>query len=238
MLAVEGLRVSVDGRVVVEDASLRAPPGRVTFVFGPNAAGKSSLLAAIAGLPGYRVLAGRIVVDGEDVTKLPCWERARRGVVLGFQNPPVSRFVRARQLVEWMARTYGWSLAEVLELARRLGVDGLLDRPLFRGASGGERKRLELLMVLLQRPRVALLDEPDSGVDLDSLRLVSWAVLQLVEAGAAVVLVSHTMRIVGMLEKAAGEAYVMLRGRIVYSGPAAQVVRVIEERGFQGIEGA
>ncbi len=233
-LIVRDVSVAVDDRLVVDKASFEAEAGLVTVIMGPNGAGKSSLLAAIAGLPRYRIVSGRILVDGEDVTSLPCWVRARKGIVLAYQMPPTARYVKVESLVKWMCRHYGWSLLEAVELAKMMKVDGLLDRRLFQGFSGGERKRMELYLALLQKPKVALLDEPDSGVDIDSLRIVEKAILMMVENGAIVVLVSHTPHLLHMLRERGvlGEAYILVRGRIVFSGPASKVVKIVEERGY------
>ncbi len=233
-LVVERVSVYVGSRLVVRDASLEASGGAVTVLMGPNGAGKSSLLAAIAGIPRYRLVGGRVLVDGVDFSGLKCWERAERGVVLSHQMPPASRFVKTMELVKWMCGKYGWSLAEAMSLAESIGVEHLLNRLLFKNFSGGEKKRLELYLTMLQRPRVALLDEPDSGVDVDSLRIIRDAIIRLTSMGTAVVLVSHTLQLLRMLgeKKMLGNAYVLVGGRIVGFGEAESIINRVEREGF------
>ncbi len=234
-LEVRGLTVAVDSRVVVKKANLEAECGSVSVILGPNGAGKSSLLAAIAGLPRYRVLNGEVRVGGRSILGMKCWERAAKGIVLAHQIPPASKYVRGIELVKWMCSRYGWSLKEAMELASKLRVEGLLDRLLFRGLSGGERKRLELYLAMLQKPRVALLDEPDSGVDIDSLNIISKAIEELAGMESAVVLVSHTLNLLRkLLDKGVVEkAYVLVNGEVKGSGEPRYILSIVEKEGFR-----
>jgi len=234
VLEVRGLRVVVGGVEVVKGVDLGVGRGEVHVIMGPNAAGKSSLLAAIAGLRKYRVVSGKVLFEGRDVTHLPLDERARLGIALAHQIPPVIKGVRVRDLVTALIRKYG--VGNSGSLASLLRVGELMDRYLFLGFSGGERKRLELYLASLQRPKLAMLDEPDSGVDVDSLSSIAEAIAELVRSGSSVLLVTHTGYVLEKLSKLCGidYAHVMVRGRIVYSGLADEVVPLIMKHGYSG----
>jgi len=239
VLEVRDIVVEVEGKRVVRGASLRLAEGELQVLMGPNGAGKSSLLSAIMGLPGYRVVRGDVLLGGESIVGLPLYERARRGLGLGFQSPPRMRGVSARCILEALEKIHGrWR--EVYRYARLLGVEELLDKPL-SGLSGGERKRVELLLVLAQRPRVMLLDEPDSGVDLDSLSLVADVVEEATRRGIAVLLVTHTTRFLEELvgRRVVSRISVMVDGVIRLEGEPGQVLQLLEEKGLRGAaEGA
>ncbi len=226
LLVLENLHVRVGSLEIVKGVSLEIDAGEVHLLFGPNGSGKSTLLRAIMGLPSYVVSRGRILFDGRDVSALRAHERARLGIALMHQNPrPVS--VRFGQLVAEMSRRYG----QRPDVIGKLGLDGLLDRELFRGFSGGEMKRAELALVLLQRPRLALLDEPDSGVDLPSLRVVGSVINELASGGVAVLLVTHTGLIAEHIERVR-RTHVMVGGRLVASGDLHEILERLREGGY------
>ncbi len=233
MLRVEDLHARVAGQEVLRGVDLEVPAGEVHLLLGPNAAGKTTLLSAIMGLPHVEVTRGRVLLGGRDVTHMEPWERARLGLALAFQLPPEFRGVKLGTLLEKVAEKHGSSdmLGEVVDMLR---LDGLLEREAFRGFSGGERKRAELAVTLLQRPRAALLDEPDSGVDLESVSLVASAVERLSAGGAAVLVVTHTDFLAGRL---GGTAHLLLGGRIAARGPARDLLERIRARGFGGLYG-
>ena len=236
MLRVEDLAVEIEERRILENVSLEAGPGELHVIIGPNGAGKSTLLNTIMGLRRYRVVGGRILLQGEDITGRPVYERARMGVALAHQFPPALKGLTLRGLVSAMERVYG-SAREVEWAAEILDVEKFMDRPLFACMSGGERKRVELYLTVLQRPRVALLDEPDSGVDIETLERIEELLAGLRERGVLVLLVSHTMY---MLEKLADRGaidrvHVMVAGRLVASGPPGEVFEELRRAGFQGI---
>ena len=237
VLELRNVFVEVSGRLVVRGVSLRVAGGELQVLMGPNGAGKSSLLSAVMGLPGYRVVRGEALLDGQQLNNLPLYERARRGLGLGFQTPPRMRGVTARCILEALEKIYGpWR--DLHRYARLLGVEDLLDKPL-GSLSGGERKRVELLLVLAQRPRVMLLDEPDSGVDIDSLGLIADVVEESVRRGIGVLLVTHTTH---FLEELVGRGIVsginvMIDGVIRLSGEPRHVLQLLEERGLRGAAG-
>lgn len=181
MLRIEDLRVALGDRVILRDIDLEIHPGETLVLFGPNGSGKTSLLMAVMGHPEYRIVDGRILFNGRDITALPMDERARLGIGLAYQRPPAIHGLKTRQMVEICAA--GKVDAEVL--AENLHFTAFLDRDLNVGFSGGEIKRSELLQVSAQQPELVLIDEPESGVDLESIALVGRTIRSLLHQGDA-----------------------------------------------------
>ncbi|MGC8613105.1 MAG: Fe-S cluster assembly ATPase SufC [Conexivisphaera sp.] len=251
MLEIDGISVDVlkDGnsKRVLEGASLSVKPGKVHALMGPNGSGKSTLLYAVAGHPGYRVAAGRITMDGEDISAMSPEERALKGLLLGFQNPVELPGVRlsALLLVSYNKRNGGGRtmlevrdpkfISKMRETARSLGLDPeFLNREVNVGFSGGERKRAELLQAVLLRPRYLLLDEPDSGLDVDGVRTVAQAVKDLAAAGAGVLLVTHYTRILHHVVP--DEVTLLVDGRIAGRG-GPELAESIERNGYASLRG-
>ncbi len=236
-LEARGLTIEAGSRIVVRCAWLRLERGELAVLAGPNGAGKTSLLAALAGVRGYRIVRGRVILDGEDVTDMPAWERARRGLVLAYQNPPTLKYVGARALAEKIVGVRLEASAEALSLAEKLRVDYLLDRRLFHGFSGGERKRFELYLTLLLKPRYMLLDEPDSGVDVDTIKTIVDVVLDRVREGVGALLVTHNVYTLRILSEKTPEAkaYVMSSGALAKAGSVGELYKLVEEEGFEGL---
>ena len=229
MLEVRGLAVEVDGRRVVERADLTVERGRISVLMGPNGSGKTSLLRAIAGIPGYRIAGGRIIMDGEDITELPPWERARRGLAIAHQHPPELE-VRLRDLLTELSKRYG---SRIGEICPELGIDHLLDRKAFSGFSGGESKRVELLTVMAMAPRYALLDEPDSGVDLESVRILSGCIESLARSGVGVLVITHQGHVLNYLGRL-GRGYILHGGVVREEGSALEAFRRVLKMGYRG----
>ena len=237
LLELYDVKVSVKetGRRIVHGVTARLTKPGIYIVMGPNGAGKSSLANAVMGHEAYRV-EGRILLDGQDITGLSTAERALRGLTLASQNPEEIEGVRVSEVFARIIKRFRGveSTAEALGLARELletlGLPAsMLNREYMVGMSGGERKKLELARVLAQKPKVALLDEPDSGVDVESLRLVANAVGRLVDEGSIVVLITHQPRLLHYLEPS--EVYVMYNGRVVAVG-GYELVERIENEGY------
>ena len=180
MLVVRNLSVAVGNRQILHDVNLELPVGETHALFGPNGSGKTTLLMTIMGSPRCRVLEGTIRFDGQDITGLPMDQRARLGIGMSFQRPPTVRGVRTRDILEACAakRGDGDSVAQIVD---SLNVADLMDREVNHGFSGGEIKRSELLQLFAQAPRLVLLDEPESGVDLVNMGLVGKITNQLLE---------------------------------------------------------
>ena len=234
MLSLESVSVCVDGRFIVRDVSLSVGSGELHVIMGPNGAGKSTLLAAIMGLSHAKVCGGRILFNGVDITHLPSYERAKLGISLAHQVTPAFRGVRFLEVAKAVATRFN---SDWRALASLLMIENLLSRDLFSGFSGGERKRAELYLALLQDPKVALLDEPDSGVDIDTLRVLARLIDYTVFVrGTSAILVTHSGSILERLSRVT-RAHIMVGGTVVYSGDPALVIPVILKYGYmRGLE--
>ncbi len=174
-LEVEGLSVKIGEKKILNNINIRLEAGERSFIFGPNGSGKSTLLKTIMGIPPYEVVAGSIQYRGQKITDLDVYERAKLGVTMAFQQPPDIRGVKLSQLLKLCLgkkRKEEFN-ADEMDAIERFKLREFLDRDTNVGFSGGERKRAEMLQILFMRPSLVLLDEPDSGVDIDSLRLLS-----------------------------------------------------------------
>lgn len=236
------VRVFVGDKQIVKGVDLDVPAGEKHALMGPNGSGKSTLAAALMGHPGYRV-EGRMTLDGEPVSDLDPDVRARMGMFLGFQYPvavpgvSVGNFLRAalnaRRGREIPVREFRKEVAEAFEL---LDVPrDFLGRYLNDGFSGGEKKRLEILQMLLLKPSFALLDETDSGLDIDALKVVSAGVNAAAGPDNGVLLVTHYQRILEYIRP--DRVHVFMNGRIARSG-GPELARELEERGYDWLEPA
>lgn len=228
----ENLSVRVDEKDVIHDIDLLLSPGELVVLVGPNGSGKSSLLRTIAGDPRYKVVSGRILLDGEDITRLPPDERARKGLFLAFQTPPEFDGVT---LATVLLRAAGRerdpkAFSELVQAASRVGLDpSYISRPLNKGFSGGEKKRSELLQALFLNKKYVLLDEIDSGVDVDGLKQIAAIINDLVSAEKGVLLVSHNPALLQMISP--NRVYVLRDGRIERSG-GPEVLEDVLKAGF------
>jgi len=234
LLIVRDLTVCIDGRRIIENTNLEVSSGELHVIMGPNGSGKSTLLSAIMGLPRVRVCGGSITFNGTDVTDKPAYERARMGIALAHQNPPALKGVKFSEIARALIESCGCS--DYTLMSKMLNVDELLHRDLFVGFSGGERKRAELYLVMLQKPKLALLDEPDSGVDVESMGLIANAIDYLVSRGSSVILVTHSGTILSKLSRI-NTVHIMIGGRVVYSGYPDDVLPIVMKFGYKrGIE--
>ncbi len=230
-LEISGLFISIKGKEILRNVSLRTLPGKATFLLGPNGSGKTSLLFGIIGYPNVKLERGKIILDGEDITNLPMEERIKKGLSLAFQNPPKIRGVKLREILGKIGERSGLTMQELKQMAEKLKLSQFLDRNLFDGFSGGEIKRAELLLTLAQKPKVLLLDEPDSGVDVESIGLVGRAIEDAIIEGSSALIVTHS----GLIARyvLAEDAYVLLNGTIGCHGPAEDIVSTIHKMGFK-----
>ncbi len=234
-LRVECVHVSTGGGRIVTGVSLSVDSGELHVMLGPNGAGKSSLANGIMGHRDYR-LEGKLLLDGEDITALPTHERVRRGLVMAIQNPPSVEGVRVGELLSRAIKVrHDPSEREVMTTVKgeieAVGLPpSIIGRELMVGMSGGERKRLELARVLLMKPKVAILDEPDSGIDLDGLPAVADAISRLIESGAGVILITHQPVILRYLKP--NMIHVMVRGALV-AGGGPELVEFVERKGYR-----
>jgi Fe-S cluster assembly ATP-binding protein len=236
-LVIEGLHAEVAGRPILQGIDLRVRSGEVHAVMGPNGSGKSTLSHVLMGRPGYQVTAGRVRLDGADLLGLPPWRRAQAGLFLGMQYPIE---VPGVSLVDALAESFragGRNPAEVPALvgaeAARVGFDArFLSRSLNVDLSGGERKRNETLQLGVLRPRFAILDEIDSGLDVDALRAVARRVEAATsEIGLGVLAITHYTRLLRQLRP--DFTHVLSRGRIVARG-GPELAEELERTGYVG----
>ena len=180
MLEIKQLAVAIDSKEILHDVNLTIKAGETNVLFGPNGSGKTTLLMTIMGFPKYQVTKGSIIFTGKDITRLPLDERARMGIGMSFQRPPVVRGVKTRDMIS--ACLGGHSNDETIgKLASRAGLSDFLERDINLGFSGGEIKRSEILQLMAQKPQLALLDEPESGVDLVNIALIGKLINELLE---------------------------------------------------------
>ncbi len=218
-LRVEGLTASIGNLEILKGVDLAVPFGEVHAIMGPNGSGKSTLCHALAGNPDYRV-SGNIQVDGTAISDLPTDARARAGLLLGFQYPIEIPGLDLEVFIQEAALSLGISpaksLARMEEAARRFGMERFLVRAVNGNLSGGEKKRSEIFQMAVFRPRVMVLDEIDSGLDIDTVRQVSEAVADMRGDDIAVLMITHYSRILQYV--APDRVHVMMGGRIVDSG--------------------
>ncbi|MGC8472304.1 MAG: Fe-S cluster assembly ATPase SufC [Acidimicrobiales bacterium] len=241
MLVIDGLHAGIDGVEILHGVDLELPDGEIHAVMGPNGSGKSTLAHVLAGREPYRVTAGRVLFDGADVLVMSPEERAAAGVFLGFQHPveipgvPTMYFLRtalnalrrARGVEELDAAEF---LALVDSKRRMVEMERvLLDRAVNDGFSGGERKRNEILQMLVLEPRLAVLDETDSGLDIDALRVVAAGVASLRAPRRAALLITHHRQLLDHV--APDRVHVLSGGRIVRSGGPELAVE-LESHGY------
>ena len=234
LLITRNLSVCVEDKEIVHDTNISIDKGELHIIMGPNGSGKSTLLAAIMGLPYTRVCSGTILFDGIDITSMPSYERAKLGIGLAHQNPPEIKGVKFNEIAKAIIKRCGCS--DYSMMARILKVDNLLHRDLFVGFSGGEKKRAELFLVMLQSPKLALLDEPDSGVDIESVENIANAIDYLISRNSSIILVTHTGLITNKLSRI-DRVHIMIHGKIVYSGYPDEVLPIIMKFGYsRGLE--
>jgi len=247
LLEVRGLRVRVGGVEIVKGLDLTVRAGEVHAVMGPNGSGKSTFAKAIVGHPLYEVTGGTVAFEGRNLLELQPEARARAGLFLGFQYPVeipgVSNSAFLRLAYNTVQAARGRDELDPLEFddfarekMKALGMDpGLLDRSVNDGFSGGEKKRNEILQMALLDPRLAILDETDSGLDIDALRMVANGVGRLITPDNAVVLVTHYQRMLNYIVP--DYVHVMGGGRIIKTGGKA-LAEELEARGYEWVKAA
>ena len=242
MLEVKNLSVSIHGKPILDGLNLSVQAGQVAAIMGPNGSGKSTLSYVIAGKPDYEVTGGEVLLDGEDLLDLEPNARAAKGVFLAFQYPVeipgVATMTFLKAALNAQRRAHGEGelttpdfMRAVRGAAADLKVDpDMLRRPVNVGFSGGEKKRVEILQMALLQPRLCVLDETDSGLDIDALRVVADGVNKLRDAGRAFLVITHYQRLLDHIKP--DVVHVMARGRIVKSG-GAELALELERNGYR-----
>lgn len=234
VLEISGLAATVAGKQILDGIDLTIRSGEVHAVMGPNGAGKSTLSGVLAGHPAYTVISGSVHLDGQDLLAMPVWERARAGLFLAMQYPTEVPGVALTEMIEEVFTASGRDPVEARaaleDEAGRIGFNArFLARPLNVDLSGGEKKRNETLQLAALRPRFAILDEIDSGLDIDALRDVSRRIEQATEDGLGVLAITHYRRL--FTELRPDRVHVLVGGRIQSSG-GPELADTLEASGY------
>jgi Fe-S cluster assembly ATP-binding protein len=236
LLDIKGLTVEVAGREILHNINLTIGTGETHVLFGPNGSGKTTLLMAIMGSPKYKVTKGSIFFEGRDVTGLSLDERARLGIGISFQRPPVVRGLKTRDIITVCLG--GRNGEAVDQLAEKANLADFLERQLNYGFSGGELKRSELMQLLAQKPKLALLDEPESGVDLVNIALIGQLINELLEKNCPIrlrkcmgLIITHSGHILDYVNARTG--YVLCNGSIGCEGDPHEILATIREKGYE-----
>ncbi len=234
ILEVRDLSVEINKRKTLEGINIGIEKGQIYVLFGPNGSGKTSLLMTIMGFPGYKVKKGGIFFDGQEITKKTVDERARLGIGIGFQLPQDIRGVKLRDLLKICAgKKPNEELSPEEEaLVEKFNLKDLLDRDVNLDFSGGEKKRAEMLQLLLMKPKLLLLDEPDSGVDLESLKLIGEEIQAYVKKNkASAFVITHQGYILEYLK--AERACVLLDSAIHCRNKPEAILENIRKKGYR-----
>ena len=244
MLEVKDLHVTVEGSEILKGLTLSIQPGEVHAIMGPNGAGKSTLSAVIAGKDGYEVTAGSITFEGKDVLEMEIEERAQAGLLLGFQYPVEIPGVKNIYLLKAALNAQREVRGEgeipapefmklIKEKVSFMKMDNsFLQRAVNEGFSGGEKKRNEILQMLVLQPKLAMLDEIDSGLDIDAMKVVADGVNSLRSEDRGILLVTHYQRLLDYIVP--DHVHVLVNGRIVKSG-GAELAHELESRGYDWV---
>ncbi|MBW7862219.1 MAG: Fe-S cluster assembly ATPase SufC [Rhodocyclaceae bacterium] len=246
MLEISNLKASVEGKTILDGLDLRVGDGEVHAIMGPNGSGKSTLAQVLAGREDYRVEGGTVRWDGEDLLAAPAEERARRGLFLAFQYPVeipgVSNAYFLKAAVNAVRRHRGLPELDAMDFLKRVKAEmkavGMKEEFLYRsvneGFSGGEKKRNEVLQMTLLEPKLAVLDETDSGLDIDALRVVADGVNRLRSPERSMIVITHYQRLLDYIVP--DRVHVLAHGRIVRSG-GPELAAELEQKGYAWLTG-
>ena len=245
MLSIKNLQVAIEDKAILRGLDLEVGSGEVHAIMGPNGSGKSTLSHVLAGRDGYQVTAGEVLFEGQDLLALEPEQRAHKGIFLGMQYPVelpgVNNMMFMRESLNAVRRARGEAeldavefMQRVREKARLVELDEqLLKRNVNAGFSGGEKKRNEILQMAMLEPRLAILDETDSGLDIDALRIIAGGVNALRSPQRSIILITHYQRLLDYIQP--DTVHVLVDGRIVRSGDK-QLALELEEKGYGWIQ--
>jgi Fe-S cluster assembly ATP-binding protein len=241
-LEIKDLRVAVEGKEILAGVDLTVRQGEVHALMGPNGSGKSTLASTVLGRPGYEVTGGDVLVSGQSILGMTPDKRARLGLFLAFQYPvevpgvSVVNFLRSAYNATREEQEQLSALAFRKRLTEKMSIVGVDDEMVRRyvnqGFSGGEKKRMETLQLAVLEPEIAILDETDSGLDIDALKAVATGIDKLIGPDLGVLLITHYQRILNYITP--DHVHVLIGGRIVKSG-GPELARELEEKGYEGL---
>ena len=219
MLQVEDLFLTVEGKPIINGLNLHIEPGEIHGVLGENGTGKTSLAYLIMGSNGYHPSSGRIVFEGEDITGLSVSSRAQRGISLAWQEPARIEGLSVRDYLSLSGNKPG--LKRIYECLQMVGMDPAryLNRDVDNTLSGGERKRIELASIIAMHPKLAILDEPDSGIDIMSMPVILDSIMEMNRQGSSVLMITHSEQMVAMAHRVS----VLCAGAILRTGPPEEM---------------
>ena len=237
LLAIHGLHAAVEGKEILKGLNLEINKGEVHVIMGPNGSGKSTLVNLIMGHPKYEITAGSVAFEGEDITGLKTYERARKGIFLSFQNPEEIPGITVENLLRTSKNAITGETIKIMAFKKELkkAMEALkIDssyaaRYVNVGFSGGEKKRNEILQMMMINPQLAMLDETDSGLDVDAVRIVSSGVNQFKNQENAILIITHNTKILEQLH--VDYVHVLMDGKILRTG-GASLISQINENGF------
>ncbi|MEZ4815892.1 MAG: Fe-S cluster assembly ATPase SufC [Bdellovibrionota bacterium] len=240
LFEVKNLSVSVEDKEIIKNFSLEIKPGEVHAIMGKNGSGKTTLSMALMGHPSYEVTSGKVLLAGEDITELETEEKAKKGLFLGMQYPvaipgvSVGNFLRVSLKNIWGDKYSPLEIRKkIKEEAEKMKVPSeFLSRSLNDGFSGGEKKKLETLQLALLQPRFAIMDETDSGLDIDALKSVAEKMQSLRTQERAFLIITHYQRLLNYLKP--DKVHVMIAGKIVKTG-GPELALELEEKGYEGV---
>lgn len=229
ILEMRNLNVNIGEKNIIQNLNLKLGAG-IHILLGPNGAGKSTLLGSIIGLNRYKI-SGEIIWEGENITNLSPDKRFQKGIFLAYQLPPVVRGVKLKDILKKILNIDPKKNLpkEIYDYLNELELDeSFLEREINQGFSGGERKKSEIFQVLLAKPKLALLDEPDSGVDIDALKLIGKALKKISEE-SNLLIVSHNLKVLDYVKP--DSVLVLIDGKYIYTD-GEEIIHIIEERGY------
>lgn len=240
LLEVEDLHVSVDGKELLKGVDLKVGRGEIVALMGHNASGKTTLALTLTGFPQYSVTGGSIKFDGIDITNKTIDERAKLGLALAFQAPPAIRGIKLGHIISLAGGVNPWTpkpgddLSLPKKMLERVNLDpaSYAERELNVGFSGGERKRSELAQIFAMRPKLMILDEPDSGVDIDSLKIVGNSLKDYFDSsGCSMIIITHHRHVLQYLEPT--RVHILSNGRVALTGSYRDLMPKIESIGYE-----
>lgn len=236
ILRIEDLYVEVDGKEVLKGINLSIKVGETIAIFGPNGSGKTTLILTLLGYSGYEIKKGKIIFKDRILNGTPIHERANLGIGVLFQKPPSIKGVKFKKLLDIIKNIDDYS-----EYIKILNLEELLNRNVNLGFSGGELKRSELIQLIVQNPDFLIFDEPESGVDLENIKVIGKTISTILEKEKNIrnrkksgIIITHTGGILDYVEVDKG--YVLFDGKIVCEGNPNEILRNIKEKGFKGCE--
>ncbi len=234
MLEVKNLSVKVEGKLILKDLNFDLREGASHILFGPNGSGKTTLISTLMGLPGYEIVAGKILFQGIDITNKGVDERAKLGIIVSYQNPPEITGVKLGDLLKLClgkAASDDFSSEETAQI-EAFRLTNFLSRDVNLGFSGGERKRSEILQLIFLKPKLLLLDEPDSGVDVESLKMISIEIQNYIErSGGSALIITHKGDILEHIKAAYG--CILLNGQFHCFKEPMRIYEEIKRLGYE-----